>query len=296
MTALTWDGTGQKVYETGVDHGVLYLQDASGDYVEGYAWNGLTAVTESPTGAEATPTYADNIKYGNIISAEEFAATIEAYTYPAEFEQCDGSATLATGVTIGQQNRRPFGFAYRTLVGNDLEGTEHGYKLHLVYGGLAAPSEKARATVNESPEMMQFSWELTTTPVAVSGTNPATGKPFKPTAHLVIDSRDVSPADLAELEDMLYGTVGADPMMPLPAAVAAIFSATLTEAVPTEPGYAAGVITIPAITGVIYKMDGVVLDAGAQPAITEDKIVTASPAVGYKFPAVIDDDWFFEAP
>ena len=212
MAKITWDDTGKRLYETGVKQGVLYPQDSKGEYPLGVPWNGLTAVTESPSGAEATPLYADDIKYLNLISAEEFGATVEAYTYPDEFALCDGSAELAPGVNIGQQPRKPFGMSYKTTIGNDTEGNKHGYKLHLVYGAMAAPSEKAYATINDSPEAITFSWELTTTPVAVEG--------FEPTAHLEIDSTKADKAKLTALEAILYGTEEAEPRLPLPDEVA----------------------------------------------------------------------------
>lgn len=193
---LTWDDTGKKLYETGTDRGVLYI-NKSGAYPNGVPWNGLTGVTESPSGAEATSLYANNGKYINLYSAEEFGATITAYTYPDEFMQCDGSAEVATGVTIGQQTRTPFGFTYRTLVGNDSDGQNHGYKIHVVYGAVASPSEKAYATINDSPEAVEFSWEVTTTPVNVTGNSP--------TATMAIDSTKVSAKALAAIEDVLYG-------------------------------------------------------------------------------------------
>ena len=215
MAKLVWDETGKRIYETGVQKGVLYVQNESGLYPKGVAWNGLTAVTESPSGAEATPLYADDIKYLELRSAEEFGATIEAYTYPEEFEACDGSASLAKGVSIGQQDRKAFGLCYRTVVGNDVQGNSHGYKLHLIYGAVASPSEKAYATVNDSPEAVTFSWEITTTPVEIEG--------FKPTASITIDSTKVNPAKLAELEKKLYGDTG-DAQLPLPSEVKAIFA------------------------------------------------------------------------
>ena len=203
---LEWDKTGERMYETGVSKGVLYPL-SQGAYNKGVAWNGLTAVTESPSGAEATPLYADNIKYLNLMSTEEFGATVEAYTYPDEFAACNGEASLAEGVTIGQQKRTTFGMAYQTKVGNDLD-PEAGYKIHLIYGALAAPSEKAYATVNDSPEAITFSWELTTTPVEVTG--------FKPTASLVIDSTKVEASKLAALEAVLYGSESEEARLPLP--------------------------------------------------------------------------------
>ena len=212
MARLVWDQTGQKTYETGVKQGVLYPQGEGGAYPKGYAWNGLTGVTESPSGAESNPLYADDIKYLNLISAEEFGATIEAYTYPDEFAECDGSAEIAPGVTIGQQARKTFGMAYKTTFGNDVDGNEHGYKLHLIYGALATPSEKAYATINDSPEAITFSWEVTTTPVAVEG--------FKPTASLTIDSTKVAKDKLTALEDILYGKDSVEARLPLPNEVA----------------------------------------------------------------------------
>lgn len=217
MSKLIWDNTGERFYETGVNQGVLYPKGEGGTYPKGVAWNGLTAVTESPSGAEATPLYADNIKYLNLMSAEEFGATIEAYTYPDEFAQCDGSVEIATGVLIGQQNRKAFGLSYKTALGNDIDGADYGYKLHLIYGALAAPSEKGYSTINESPEAITFSWEVTTTPVSVTG--------FKPTASISIESTKVDVTKLEALEDVLYGTVNADPYLPLPDEVAALFAA-----------------------------------------------------------------------
>lgn len=217
MSKLVWDQTGEKLYETGVKQGVLYVQDKSGAYPKGVAWNGLTAVTESPSGAEATALYADDIKYLNLRSAEEFGATIEAYMYPPEFAACNGEADLIPGVSIGQQNRSTFGLCYRTTLGNDVENNDYGYKLHLIYGASAAPSEKAYATVNDSPEAITFSWELTTTPVAVEG--------FKPTASLTIDSTKVDAEKLAALEAILYGSESEEARMPLPNEIATLMGA-----------------------------------------------------------------------
>lgn len=218
---LDWDKVGERQYETGVDRGVLYVQDETGAYPKGVAWNGLSAVTESPSGAESTAIYADNIKYLDLQSAEEFGATIEAYMYPDEFGQCDGSAEVAPGVFVGQQTRKAFGLAYRTIVGNDVTGNDYGYKLHLIYGAKAAPSEKGYQTVNDSPEAITLSWEITTTPVAVEG--------FKPTALLTIDSTKVPADKLKALEDILYGTNGVDggtgveSRLPLPNEIAELF-------------------------------------------------------------------------
>ena len=207
MPALTWDDTGDRLYETGVKKGVLYPQSALGTYPTGVAWNGLTAVTESPSGAEPTPIYADDIKYLSLMSAEEFGATIEAYTYPDEFAACDGSAELTEGVVIGQQSRQSFGMCYRTTLGNDVVGEAYGYKLHLIYGAMAAPSEKAYSAINDSPEAITMSWEVTTTPVAVTG--------HKPTASITIDSTKVDATKLAALEKILYGDTTAA-RLPLP--------------------------------------------------------------------------------
>lgn len=219
MAVLEWDKSGERLYETGVDRGVLYIPDESGDYATGVAWNGLTTVTETPSGAEATPTYADNIKYLNLISLEEFGGTIEAYTYPDEFNQFDGLAAPADGVLIGQQSRKTFGMSYRTRLGNDTELDAYGYKLHLVYGCIAAPSEKAYASINDSPEAITFSWEFKTTPVAVTD--------LKPTSLLVVDSTVVDAGGLSDLEDLLYGTTGSPgttASLPLPDDVIALFT------------------------------------------------------------------------
>ena len=215
MAKLVWDKTGERFYETGVDHGVLYPMGAT-TYEKGVAWNGLTAVNESPEGGEPTALWADNIKYLNLMSAEEFGGSIEAYTYPDEFMACDGSAELATGVTIGQQSRKQFGLCYRTRIGNDVNGSDHGYKLHLVYNCLASPSEKGYETINDSPDAITFSWDFTTTPVSVDG--------FKPTAHLIIDSTKVDAEKLKTLETQLYGGESAEPTLVLPDAVKKIFA------------------------------------------------------------------------
>lgn len=205
---LVWDAAGEKLYETGVSKCALYLTDEAGAYSTGVAWNGVTAITESPSGAEATPLYADDIKYLNLMSNEEFGASIEAYTYPDEFAQCDGSAELVEGVNIGQQARKTFGLCYRTVLGNDVKSNEYGYKLHIIYGALASPSEKAYATINDSPEAITFSWEITTTPVNVAG--------HKPTATITIDSTKADAAKLKALEAILYGNETTAPRLPLP--------------------------------------------------------------------------------
>lgn len=216
MSRLTWDNTGERLFETGVKNGVLYPIQTGGKYTKGVAWNGLISVTESPSGAEPTALYADDIKYVNLLSNEEFGATIEAYTYPDEFAECDGSGTLAEGVLLGQQKRKVFGLCYRTTIGNDVDGNDHGYKLHLVYGCLAAPSEKAYSTVNDNPDAITFSWEVTTTPVNVTG--------FKPTSQITIDSTKVAKEKLTAIEALLYGSEEKEPSLPLPDELAAVLS------------------------------------------------------------------------
>ena len=216
MSKIVWDAIGEHTFETGVRNGVLYLQGVEGTYNTGVAWNGLTSVSESPEGAEATDLYADDIKYLTLMSAENFKATIEAYTYPDEFAECDGSATIADGVTIGQQSRKPFGLCYRTAIGNDTDGNEHGYKLHIVYGCQASPSEKQYSTINDSPEAITFSWEVNTTPVNVNGK--------KPTATLIIDSTKADKAKLTALEAILYGSEEQEPRLPMPDEIAALMT------------------------------------------------------------------------
>ena len=216
MSKIVWDAIGDHIFETGVRNGVLYLKGAEGTYNTGVAWNGLTSVSESPEGAEPTDLYADDIKYLTLMSAENFKATIEAYTYPVEFEECDGSATIANGVVIGQQPRNPFGLCYRTVIGNDTDGNEHGYKLHIVYGCQASPSEKQYSTINDSPEAITFSWEVNTTPVNVTGK--------KPTATLIIDSTKADKAKLTALEAILYGSEQTEPRLPLPDEIATLMT------------------------------------------------------------------------
>lgn len=288
MTRLLWDQTGERRYENGVDQGVLYIP-TNGVYSIGYAWNGLTTVTESPSGAEATPQYADNIKYLNLVSAEDFSATIEAFTYPDAFAQCDGSVSPSPGVSLGQQPRKSFGLCYRTKIGNDSDANA-GYKLHLIYGAMAAPSEKAYGTLNDSPEAITFSWELTTTPVAVTN--------YKPTAIITIDSTKEPAANLAALENALYGTAGADPRLPLPDEVVSIFAGAQTLATPTAPTFVAatGVITIPTVTGVTYKRADT--NATVSGTVTigtsgASLVIYAIPNAGYYFGSQVDDDWQF---
>ena len=292
MTVLTWDNVGDRLYETGVDRGVLYQLDESGAYGDGVPWNGLTTITESPSGAESNKQYADNIVYVNLISAEEFGGTIEAFTYPDEFGQNDGSNMPAAGVAIGQQGRRPFGLVYRTLQGNDIEGQEHGYKLHLIYGAQAAPSEKAYATVNDSPEAIAFSWEFSTTPINVTG--------LKPTSILTVDSTKSDPTDLEALEDILFGTVGDDARLPTPDEVVALFGAGVMDVdlgtSANQPQYNAGthVVTLPAVTGVQWKVNGVNRAPGAQPALSVGQTaeVQAVAQSGYNLEG--DDEWTFD--
>lgn len=218
MSKLVWDEIGSRYFETGVKKGVLYPA-VNGTYPKGVAWNGLTAVNENPSGAEASPLYADNIKYLNLYSTEEYGATIEAYTYPDEFAQCDGSAEIATGVVIGQQKRKPFGFSYVTILGNDTDGVDMGYKIHLVYGAMASPTDKSYSTINDSPDAITFSWEVSTTPVEVPG--------FKPTASVTIDSTKAKASELEVLKDILYGTESTDPRLPLPTELLTIFSTSV---------------------------------------------------------------------
>jgi hypothetical protein len=291
MTALAWDQVGERLYETGVDRGVLFLPDNTGDYNEGHAWNGLVTVAEAPSGAGTTALYADNIKYLSLVAAEEFGATIDAYTYPDEFGQCDGTAEPEPGVYLGQQGRRSFGLAYRTQIGNDLDGNDHGYKIHLVYGALAAPSAKSYGTINDTPAAITFSWTITTTPVAVTG--------HKPTATLVIDSTKVDPATLAALEAILYGTPGDDPRLPLPDEILTILGVGETNVdltlVANQPTFddATGVVTLPAVAGVQWRVNGEDAAPGAQPAIGvgDEVTVNAVATVGNNLQG--NDEWTF---
>ena len=285
MAALIWDDIGTKFFENGVSTGVLYLQVA-GAYPLGVPWNGLTGVTENPSGAELTDLWANNSKYGSLRAPENYGLTIEAFTYPDEFAVCDGSAALATGVKIGQQSRARFGFAYRSEIGND-ESDALGYKLHLVYGATASPSERAHQTVNESPEATPLSWEIGTNPVAVPG--------YNPTANVEIDSRTADPTKLAALEEILYGSAGVNPRLPLPNEVMTLM--TGVSVAPTSPTFVAstGIVTIPTKAGVVYKVDGVVATAGPQAAVNGGvtTIVTAVPATGYYFPSGTNTTWTF---
>lgn len=283
MTTLTWDKTGERRYETGVDRGVLYIPNGSGVYSTGVAWNGLTKVSEKPTGATPTPLYADNIKYLNLISTEYFEADISAYTYPDEWAQCDGSQEPEVGVAIGQQPRKSFGLCYRTRVGDDLDGTQAGYKLHLVYGAFAAPSQKDYATINDSPTAIEFTWSVTTTPVNVTG--------YEPTATLTIDSTKVDSGALSTLEGFLYGTSGTDASLPTPDDVLALFSGTVTSVTPVVPTYNSSthVITIPTVTGLTYYIDDEAVTGTA--TITENTVVTCAPNQGYVLAPETVDEW-----
>jgi hypothetical protein len=289
MTRLTWDDTGKRQYETGVDRGVLFPQ-SGGIYPLGVAWNGLVTLTEKPSGAEATAKYADNIKYLNLVSVEEFSATLEAFTYPDAWAACDGSAVASPGVWIGQQNRQPFGLSYRSQKNSDVS---YGYKLHLVYGGVASPSEKAFGTVNDTPDAITFSWDVSTTPVAI--TSLVNGQALKPSAILTVDSNAVSASALASLETILYGSAGVDPRLPLPDEVIALFSGTVTNATPTAPVYtsATHTITIPTVTGVIYRRSdtNAIVTGSVVLTVGQQLVIYSVPAAGYTFPANTDDDW-----
>jgi hypothetical protein len=292
MTALTWDAVGERFYETGVDRGVLYLPDSGGEYSEGHAWNGLTTITESPSGADANPQYADNIKYLNLIAAETFGGTIEAFTYPDAFAECDGTATPSAGVAVGQQGRRVFGLSYRSQVGNDIDGTDHGFKIHLLYGLQAAPSEKAYGTINDSPAAIAFSWAISSTPVPVTD--------LKATSIITVDSTKVNSADLDALCDILWGSGGGDARLPMPDEVIALFAGTVTHVdlgvAANQPTYNAGthVVTLPNVTGVQWKINGVNKAAGAQPALTAGQTanVEATPQAGYTLDG--SEDWSFD--
>lgn len=286
MTQLVWDDSGNKRYETGVDHGVLYpLNPDTGLYDTGFAWNGLTAVNEKPDGAAPNPTYADNLKYSNLLSLETFGGTITAYTYPDEFGACDGTDAPSAGLQVGQQPRQTFGLSYRTKVGNDLN-SDAGFKIHLVYGALAAPSEKDFATINDSPASVEFSWDFTTTPVNVTD--------LQPTSLIVIDSTVVDSDSLGNLTDLLYGVSGA-PELPTPDYVIGLFSGDVTAIDLTAPTFdGAHTITIPTETGVTYYVDGVVHAGGSQLLTTgQKKVVTARASVNYVFNKPYVTEWLF---
>lgn len=280
---IIWDAPGDHGFETGVSKGVLYIPNGAGAYVNGYGWNGLTKVTEKPTGAAPTPFYANNKKYLNILSAEMWAGTIEALTYPSEFEQCDGVVSPEPGVYVGQQNRKTFGFSWVTQVGNDVDGSDHGRKIHMVYGCLAAPSEKDYESINETPAPLAFSWDVSTTAVELAG--------YKDLSTLVFDSTLVDPDALAALEAFLYGTDGDAPTLPSPAAVLALFADTVTSVTPTAPSMTSHVITIPTVTGVTYSIAGAPVVGTV--TITETVVVDATPNNGYEFPDDFVPHWEF---
>lgn len=283
MSKIIWDATGEHKYETGVSKGVLYLPDEGGAYTTGFGWNGLTKVTEKPTGAAPTPMYADNRKYLNLLSTEMWAGTLEAYTYPDQFGVCDGTAEPEAGVAIGQQPRTSFGFSYVTQIGNELVGSIAGTKTHLVYNALAAPSEKDYESISDTPSAISFSWELSTTAVDVPG--------YQPTSTITIDSTKVDPDALATLQAFLYGTDADSPTLPTPAAVLAIFAGTVTTVTPTAPTLATHALTIPTVTGVTYFIEGEPVTGVI--TITATVLVTATPNVGYQFPPLVVPEWEF---
>lgn len=289
MAVATWDNVGERLYRAGVDRGMLYLPN-NGIYDTGFPWNGLTAVTESPSGAEPTALYADNIKYITLMSAEDYGFTIEAYTFPDQFALCDGTASPSAGVFVGQQPRKPFGFSWRTRLGNDVAGSDFGYELHLAWGGLASPSEKAFETINDTPDAITLSWEVSTTPVNATG--------YKPVASMTINSTKVTAAALLLLENALYGTAGTSPRLPSPDEVIAMFTgAAPTVATPTAPtATAAGVITIPTVTGVTYRRadtNAIVTGTVTISTIGQTLGIRALPNTGYVFPDVAANYWSF---
>lgn len=297
MAEIEWDLDGEREYRTGTDHGAIYVRDEDGDYTIGEGWNGLTGVTESPTGAESTKTYADNIPYLNLKSAEEYAGTIEALMYPDLFARCNGEAEPEPGLRIGQQKRETFGFSWRTKISTDLD-EDAGYELHFTWGCDASPTEKAHTTVNDSPEATPFSFEFTTTPVAIGTVG---GNEYRPTASMTLDSRTVDPDALAALEEILYGGVATDPRLPKPREIIELFAEATLTAVNTgganSPSYNSGthVVTLPAVTGIQWKINGVNKAAGAQPALTVGQVatVTAHPTAGYVLAPGSDDDWVY---
>jgi hypothetical protein len=287
MSVVVWDDSGNRQYEAGVDHGVLYiLNTTNGLYDDGFAWNGLTAVNEKPAGAGANPQFADNIKYLNLLSAETFGGTIQAFTFPDEFGQCDGTQAPAPGVSVGQQTRATFGLCYRTKVGNDVSA-DAGVKLHLVYGALASPSEKDYSTINDSPAAVQFSWDFECTPATVTS--------FAPTCLIVVDSTTVDPTAFSDLEDLLYGTSGSSPSLPPPDSVLALFTGSITAVTVTVPAFSSNIITIPSTTGIQYYVDGVAHASGALTALTtgQKKVVSATPEAGYVFNKPFVASWLY---
>lgn len=292
MSRLIWDAIGERFYETGVSNGVLYIPNAQGNYTEGHAWNGLTGVTASPSGAESNKQFADNIEYLNLISAEQFGGTIEAFYSPKAFDQCDGSASPAPGIAVGQQGRRSFGFSYQTLVGNDIDGQDHAYKIHVIYGAQASPSERANVTVNDSPEAVTLSWEFQTTPVAITPEIIVNGRALRPTSTLTFDSRDFSAAKMQDLKNVLWGTDSQDPRLPQPYELITMMTQDLAEVTPEDPEYANGVVLIPDTPGVVYYVNGVV--AKDEVNISAPTLVSALPGPGYKFPNIVQTHWVFK--
>lgn len=294
MSRLEWDKSGERYFETGVSNGVLYIPDASGAYSSGYAWNGLTAVTESPSGAESNKQYADNQVYLNLISQEEFSGTIEAFQSPIQFDQCDGSAAPIPGIRVGQQSRKSFGLSYQTLYGNDRDGQDHGYVLHVVYGAQAAPSERAYATVNESPEATQLSWEFSTTPVAITPELVVDGRALRPTSTLSFNSTHFSESKMEELKAILWGTPSTNPRLPSPRELIDLMGlGAAVEATPAAPTFddVDDEVTIPSTLGVRYTINGA--EVTGVVGISAPTLVYAEPKMGYKFPAVTQTQWYF---
>lgn len=291
MTKIIWDKVTERKFQTGVNKGVLYVRDDNGQYMDGVPWNGLTTVTESPSGAESNIQYADNIPYLNIKSAEQFGCTIEAFSSPPEFEQCDGTAEIAPGVYLHQQSRKSFGFSWQNRLGNDTQGVNYGYRINVAWGLDANPSERTHATINESPEAASLSWEVTSTPTEVGTVG---GIEFMPSAKMSFDSDKADSTALAALEDLLYGTPGAEPRLPSPAEVIALFQGAAPTEVETQaPTYnaATDIVTIPAVTGVIYSVDGEDVPSGAYGPITEDVVVTARADGDHYLSETSDTDW-----
>lgn len=299
MTRLQWNAAGYNKFQAGVERGVLYVRDSSGNYGDGVPWSGLTTVTESPSGAEPNKQYADNKVYVILKSAEEFAATIEAFWSPKEFDQCDGSATPVAGLHLGQQARKSFGFSWVSLLGDELVGTDLGRRMHFAYGCNAAPSERANATLNESPEAGGLSWEVSTNPVDVGTIN---GVAYRPVAHVYVDSTEVSAATWQALEDIAYGSASGEPRLPMPQELFDLINGAVTVVnlglAANQPSFVSstGVITLPAVTGVQWKINGVNKSPGAQPAIATGATATvlATPLAGYSLGG--DDDWVFSRP
>lgn len=293
MSKLEWDKVGERFYETGVSNGVLYIPSITGQYTQGYAWNGLTGVTSSPSGAESSKQYADNIAYLNLTSAEDYGATIEAFQSPAAFDQCDGTAVPIPGILVGQQRRKTFGFSWQSLIGNDIEGQDHAYKIHVIYGAQATPSEKAYTTVNESPEAATLSWTVTTTPAPISPAIVLEGRELKPTAYLAFDSRHFSTAKMQALKDVLYGTASTQPRLPTPYELITLMSTDVAEVTPTAPTFddTDNTVSLPATPGVVYTINGQPVEGDV--VLDKSAVVYAVPALGYRFPEVTQTQWAY---